>query len=94
MEYFENEDYRNKKSNDYGRADDFLVKGELMVTITLHEYRDLVYRVAAVEAASRNKEMRIAELKGDIIELEEKCGNLKRENEALVEAIKENEAHE
>ena len=65
-----------KKGYDYD-GDDFAAPTELMVTITLHEYRELVdnniYR------------------RKDVDRLREKCEELKKENRELKESFKNKE---
>lgn len=55
-----------KKMSEYGfDKDNFLAQSELTVTITLHEYRDLVEKVAtrdtAIKAAEKDKYARDSE---------------------------------
>ena len=65
-----------KKGYDYD-GDDFAAPTELMVTITLHEYRGLV-------------ENNIYRRK-DVDRLREKCEELKKENRELKESFKNKE---
>ena len=65
-----------KKGYDYD-GDDFAAPTELMVTITLHEYRELV-------------ENNIYRRK-DVERLREKCEELKKENRELKESFKNKE---
>lgn len=65
-----------KKGYDYD-GDDFAAPTELMVTITLHEYRELV-------------ENNIYRRK-DVDRLREKCEELKKENRELKESFKNKE---
>ena len=65
-----------KKGYDYD-GDDFAAPTELMVTITLHEYRELV-------------ENNIYRRK-DVDRLSEKCEELKKENRELKESFKNKE---
>ena len=65
-----------KKGYDYD-GDDFAAPTELMVTITLHEYRELV-------------ENNIYRRK-DVDRLREKCEELKKENWELKESFKNKE---
>lgn len=65
-----------KKGYDYD-GDDFAAPTEIMVTITLHEYRELV-------------ENNIYRRK-DVERLREKCEELKKENRELKESFKNKE---
>ena len=65
-----------KKGYDYD-GDDFAAPMEIMVTITLHEYRELV-------------ENNIYRRK-DVERLREKCEELKKENRELKESFKNKE---
>lgn len=65
-----------KKGYDYD-GDDFAAPMEIMVTITLHEYRELV-------------ENNIYHRK-DVERLREKCEELKKENRELKESFKNKE---
>lgn len=65
-----------KKGYDYD-GDDFAAPTEIMVTITLHEYRELV-------------ENNIYRRK-DVDHLREKCEELKKENRELKESFKNKE---
>ena len=65
-----------KKGYDYD-GDDFAAPAEIMVTITLHEYRELV-------------ENNIYRRK-DVERLREKCEELKKENRELKESFKNKE---
>ncbi len=65
-----------KKGYDYD-GDDFAAPTEIMVTITLHEYRELV-------------ENNIYRRK-DVDRLREKCEELKKENRELKESFKNKE---
>ena len=65
-----------KKGYDYD-GNDFAVPTEIMVTITLHEYRELV-------------ENNIYRRK-DVERLREKCEELKKENRELKESFKNKE---
>lgn len=65
-----------KKGYDYD-GDDFAAPMEIMVTITLHEYRELV-------------EHNIYRRK-DVERLREKCEELKKENRELKESFKNKE---
>lgn len=94
MEFVKNEKYVSERIEEYSRNDDFPIEGELLVTITLNEYRRLVERLAESRVYNNEYTCKIKALKEEIESLEEKCSNLERQNEALVEAIKENEAHE
>lgn len=65
-----------KKGYDYD-GDDFAAPTEIMVTITLHEYRELV----------ENNSYR----RKDVERLREKCEELKKENRELKESFKNKE---
>ena len=65
-----------KKGYDYD-GDDFAAPTEIMVTITLHEYRELVEN-----NISRRK---------DVDRLREKCEELEKENRELKESFKNKE---
>lgn len=66
-----------KKDNYAYSGDDFAAPTEIMVTITLHEYRELV-------------ENNIYRRK-DVERLREKCEELKKENRELKESFKNKE---
>lgn len=68
----------DKKGNYAYSGDDFAAPTEIMVTITLHEYRDLV-------------ENNIYGRK-DVDRLREKCEELEKENRELKESFKNKEA--
>lgn len=67
----------DKKDNYAYSGDDFAAPTEIMVTITLHEYRELV-------------ENNIYRRK-DVERLREKCEELKKENRELKESFKNKE---
>lgn len=67
----------DKKDNYAYSGDDFAAPTEIMVTITLHEYRELV----------ENNSYR----RKDVERLREKCEELKKENRELKESFKNKE---
>ena len=67
----------DKKDNYAYSGDDFAAPTEIMVTITLHEYRELV----------ENNSYR----RKDVECLREKCEELKKENRELKESFKNKE---
>ena len=67
----------DKKDNYAYSGDDFAAPTEIMVTITLHEYRELV----------ENNSYR----RKDVERLREKCEELKKENRELKDSFKNKE---
>lgn len=63
----------------YSSYDDFKAPGELMVTITLHEYRDLIEKRVTSETAIDKFVVKVMDLKEEKKKLMEKLDSLNKE---------------
>lgn len=77
--------FKAKNGGEYSRNDisnDFAIPGEITVTITLSEYRDLV-------SANAISEKKISDLNSERYDAQAECNTLKKEKENLVKEIAE-----
>lgn len=83
MERSSNEKVLQMKTGEFGsNRDDFAVTGEITVTITLHEYRDLVESNARFEDTRSNlwnRERQVKELREENSEKDRRIQSLKHQ---------------
>lgn len=88
MDYIENDAIIEARMKEYDRENDFAVKHELMVTVTLHEYRNLVARAAREEGRSSLLSMKLNEAEKENKALNASVETLTEYNEGLNESVR------
>lgn len=88
MDYIENDAIIEARMKEYDRENDFAVKHELMVTITLHEYRSLVESAAKEGGRNSLLSMKLNEAEKENKALNASIEVMTEENEGLNEWVR------